>query len=306
MGGLNCLDTASGQSTWYSCNTATLSQNSQTTTSTTQSPSSTTSTTPTSPSPPPTTSPSAGQTRPDGSISPPTSSKRLKDTPTTSPISGSSTASSPLGASQTALPTQQHSGIPSGATAGIAVGCVAAGLIIGLLAALLLFRRRKYNGSPDIRQTAVVVESKAPPSTENFEAISSGVGVQLGRFLLDGAPDQEIVSELRSLGELIRQHVEEHYSLQPVDANVQTLSHSLQNLGLGLHGLGMDTQEIATLCANSYSRHLGLRHVISTTIFASIDVHSRSRFSMLPAPVAGLLQSIPAAENGGNNSLGKS
>ncbi|PKK45334.1 hypothetical protein CI102_10131 [Trichoderma harzianum] len=184
------------------------------------------------------------------------------------------------------------------ATAGIAVGCAAAGLIIGLLAALLLFRRRKGKGVADISHEPILVESKEPPSTENIDGIGSVAGVQLGQFLLDGAPDQEIVSELQALSELIRQHVEDYYTLQPVDVSVGSLSQSLQSLGLGSGSSGLPAEAIATLCTNSYSRQIGLRHVISSVIFASIDFHTRSNLSMLPGPAAGLLQSIPGAEYG--------
>lgn len=183
------------------------------------------------------------------------------------------------------------------------MGCAAAGLIIGLLAALLLFRRRKGKGVTDISHASILVESKEPPSTENINGIGSVSGIQLGQFFLDGAPDQEIVSELRALSELIRQHVEDYYTLQPVDVSVGALSQSLQNLGLGSGRSGLTAEAIATLCTNSYSRQIGLRHVISSVIFASIDFHTGNNLSMLPGPAAGLLQSIPGPEYGGNNNL---
>lgn len=205
--------------------------------------------------------------------------------------------------SQTTLPVHQHASLSTGATAGIAVGCAAAGLIIGLLAALLLFRRRKGKNVADITHEPILVRSKEPPSTENIDGIGSVAGIQLGQFLLDGAPDQEIVSELQALSELIRQHVEDYYTLQPVDVSIGTLSQSLQNLGLGSSSSGLSTEAIATLCSSSYSRQIGLRHVISNVIFASIDFHNRSNLSMLPGPAAGLLQSISGAEYGGNNNL---
>ncbi|KAM0449424.1 hypothetical protein ACHAO4_007442 [Trichoderma viride] len=186
---------------------------------------------------------------------------------------------------------------------GIAVGCAAAGLIIGLLAALLLFRRRKGKDVADISRATILVESKEPPSTENIDGIGPIAGIQLGQFLLDGASDQEIVSELQALSELIRQHVEDYYTLQPVDVSVGTLSQSLQNFGLGSSGLGLTAEAIVTICTNSYSRHIGLRYVISSVIFASIDFHTGSGLSMLPGPAAGFLQSIPGAEHGGNNNL---
>lgn len=228
----------------------------------------------------------------------------MKETSTAVPNSDSSVTSSLPASSQTATPLHQHASLSTGATAGIAVGCAVAGLIIGLLAALLLLRRRKGKEVADISRAPILVESKEPPSTENMDGIGPIAGIQLGQFLLDGAPDQEIVSELQALSELIRQHVEDYYTLQPVDVSVGTLLQSLQNFGLGSSGLGLTAEAIVTICTNSYSRHIGLRYVISRVIFASIDFHTGSGLSMLPGPVAGFLQSIPGAEHGGNNNLG--
>ncbi|RFU80065.1 hypothetical protein TARUN_2183 [Trichoderma arundinaceum] len=284
-----------GSPTWFACPTTNTQTTTTTTTTTTASPTTTTTTT---------TSPAttiSSPTRPHRSNTPPTTSTALTRTPTASPNPESNATNSIPTSSQTVLPIQQHSGLSTGATAGIAIGCVAAGLIIGLLAAL----RRKHKDTTSVNQDVIIVESKAPSSIEATEGISSGAGIRLGQFLLDGAPDQEIVSELQSLGELICQHVEGHYSLQPVDANVQTLTQPLQSLGLGMHGSGLSTETIAALCANSYSRLLGLRYVISTVIFASIDFHSRSRLSLLPGTVAEFLQSMPPPEYGDNNQQGK-
>ncbi|PTB60040.1 hypothetical protein M431DRAFT_103190 [Trichoderma harzianum CBS 226.95] len=304
---LNCKTTLNGAETWIPCPTTTTSKQTtttttaSTTTTTTTSPSSTTTTTTRSTD---TTSSSPTPTKPDGTTGLPSdTSTSVKKTSTAVSNPDSSVTSSLPASSQTALPLHQHASLSTGATAGIAVGCAAAGLIIGLLAALLLFRRRKGKGVTDISHAPILVESKEPPSTENIDGIGSVAGIRLGQFLLDGAPGQEIVSELQALSELIRQHVEDYYTLQPVDVSVGSLSQSLQNLGLGSSGLGLTAEAIATLCTNSYSRQIGLRHVISNVIFASIDFHTRSNLSMLPGPAAGLLQSIPGAEYGGNNNL---
>ncbi|KAJ4865559.1 hypothetical protein T069G_02089 [Trichoderma breve] len=288
---LNCKTTLNGVETWIHlvpCPTTTTSKQTTTTTTstttTTTSPSFTTTTTTQSTA---TTSTTPTPTKPDGTTGLPSdSSTSVKETSTAVPN-----------------PDSSHASLSTGATAGIAVGCAAAGLIIGLLAALLLFRRRKGKGVTDISHAPILVESKEPPSIENIDGIGSVAGIQLGQFLLDGAPDQEIVSELQALSELIRHHVEDYYTLQTVDASVGTLSQSLQNLGLGSSGSGLTAEAIATLCTNSYSRQIGLRHVISNVIFASIDFHTRSNLSMLPVPAAGLLQSIPGPEYGVNNNL---
>ncbi|PNP58362.1 hypothetical protein THARTR1_01877 [Trichoderma harzianum] len=307
--------------TWFPCSATGNTKQTTTTTSTSTTPTSpsssttttSTSTTPTSPSSSTTTttqftdttSTSPAPTRPDGTTGlPSNTSTSVKNTSTAVANPDSSATNSLPASSQTALPLHQHVSLSTGATAGIAVGCAAAGLIIGLLAALLLFRRRKGKGVTDITHAHILVESKEPPSTDNIDGVRSVAGVQLGQFLLDGAPDQEIVSELQALSELIRQHVEDYYTLQPVGVSVGTLSQSLQNLGLGASGSGLTAEAIATLCTNSYSRQIGLRYVISNVLFASIDFHTRSSLSMLPGPATGLLQSIPGAEYGGNNNLG--
>ncbi|KAL7928146.1 hypothetical protein V8C35DRAFT_318811 [Trichoderma chlorosporum] len=285
--------------TWFPCSRTTTTKGTTTsTTSTTTSPASTAAT-PTEDTTSSTTNSSPTKSNATNSLSSP----GVKETSTAAPNPDSSVTNSLPASSQTALPILQHTSISTGATAGIAVGCVAAGLIIGLLAALLLFRRRKGKGVADISLAPILVEAKEPPLTENIDGTGASTALQLGQFLLDGAPDQEIVSELQSLSELIRQHVESYFGLQPVDVNIGTLSQSLQDLGLGTNTSGLNTGSIASLCANSYSRHLGLRYVIANVIFASIDFHARRSLSLLPAPAAGLLQSISEAEHGGSNAL---
>ncbi|KAL6691291.1 hypothetical protein J3F84DRAFT_387276 [Trichoderma pleuroticola] len=300
----DCFSPQGTTVTWFPCPATGNTKQTTTTTSTSTTPTSSSSTTTTTTQSTDTTSTSPAPTRPDGTTGLPSdTSTSVRNTSTAVANPDSSVTNSLPASSQTTLPLHQHASLSTGATAGIAVGCAAAGLIIGLLAALLLFRRRKGKGVTDIARAPIVVESKEPPSTENIDGIGSVAGVQLGQFLLDGAPDQEIVSELQALSELIRQHVEDYYTLQPVDVSVGTLSQSLQNLGLGSSGSGLTTEAIATLCTNSYSRQIGLRYVISNVLFASIDFHSRSSLSMLPGLATGLLQSIPGPEYGGNNNL---
>lgn len=203
--------------------------------------------------------------------------------------------------SQIITPIRQHTGISTGATAGIAVGCAAAGLVIGLLASLLLLRRRKHR---EITHDVAIVAPKPSPLIHDIDSSSSGTGIQLSQYLLDGVPDQDIVSELQALGELICQHVEDNYTLQPVDANIQVLLQSLQRLELESKTSGLDTELMVSLSARSNTRYIALRCVIAAVIFASIDFHSVSHYSMLPRPAAEIILSMPAAEYGANNTLG--
>ncbi|TID02143.1 hypothetical protein CH35J_004107 [Colletotrichum higginsianum] len=201
-------------------------------------------------------------------------------------------------ASSTESPTGPSSGISAGAVAGAAIGCLGAGLAIGALVAFLLLRwRLRKNGSRFWRRSQAT-EPKA------FGSLHSGNhgnnDVQLSQFLLDAVPDKEIASELQSLGELIHQHVENHYHLRPVQASAQSLAPSLSILGLGALS-ELDTKQIAALSIDPKTRQTALQHVISLVVVASIDFNSRSRFSVLPTPVAGFLQSVPPVEPAGGD-----
>lgn len=284
----------SGQSrTTWDCTPTTTSSNQTTQTSSPISSSSTTTastTSATKQSLPISTSPSG----------PTSASTEVSDTGTaytTTSISATPTPTS----SQIITPIHQHTGISTGATAGIAVGCVAGGLIIGLLASLLFFRRRKHN---DIGHDVSVFESKASPLIDNIDPSSAGTGIQLSQYLLDGIPDQEIVSEVQALGELVRQHVEDNYTLQPVGTNIPVLSQSLQRLELEFKTSGLDAELMVSLSANSNTRYIALRCVITAVIFASIDFHSVTHHSMLPRSAAETILSMPAVEYGGNNAVG--
>ncbi|KAK6445675.1 hypothetical protein FP744_10001924 [Trichoderma asperellum] len=235
----------------------------------------------------------------DSPSGPTSASTEFSDTPTAYTTTEISATPIPT-SSQIITPIRQHTGISTGATAGIAVGCAAAGLFIGLLASLLLFRRRKHR---EITHDVAIVDPKASPLMHNIDSSNSGTGIQLSQYLLDGAPDQDIVSELQALGELICQHVEDNYTLQPVDTNVQVLLQSLERLRLESKTSWLDTELMVSLSASSNTRYIGLRCIIAAVIFASIDFHSVSHYSMLPRPATEMILSMPAAEYGANNAL---
>lgn len=236
-----------------------------------------------------------------------TSTRQITATASNSILSSSHTTSTGGAAASETTPTivqsVPSSGVSTGAIAGAAVGCAVAGLIFGFVAAWLLLRRRwKKNdtGRPD--GVAIIATS---PEAKDYSSVSvnpSGSEAQIDQFLLIPAPDKEIGTELQSLGDLIHQHVENHYEFGPSPASASILSQSLVNLGF-TQGSGLSADAIAALCIQPESRQAGLRHVLSHIIFRSIDVHSRSSLSMLPAPLAAFLQSIPPAEQQHTNLL---
>ncbi|CAG9947006.1 unnamed protein product [Clonostachys rosea f. rosea IK726] len=211
----------------------------------------------------------------------------------------SSTTSSTTTAESASASSPSGTNISVGAIAGASVGALIAGLIVGFLVAFVFFRRRNKQSPPEPQARSISAarasdrKSYSPVPETNGAAASTDV--QLDQFLLDGAPDDEIVNELQALSDLIHQHVENNYDPRPVQANVNDLSRQLQALGF-VKSAHHDPDAIAALALDPKTRQTALRHVISTVVFKSIDVHSRSPLSMLPVPVAALLQTMPAAD----------
>ncbi|KZL81017.1 hypothetical protein CI238_03359, partial [Colletotrichum incanum] len=181
-----------------------------------------------------------------------------------------------------------NSRLEPGVIAGITIGCFFVGLIIGAIVTFLLRRRKPANprSSPEPEPVAITTKPKS------FGTSFASKDIQLRYFLLDTTPDREIAIELQSLSELIQLHIENNYHLLPVQSSPSILAESLLSLGFNRHPEA-DLEAIAAICINPRTRQLGLKHVISHVIFKSVDFHARSRLSMLPAPVAAFLQSVP-------------
>ncbi|KAK3324043.1 hypothetical protein B0T19DRAFT_402300 [Cercophora scortea] len=218
--------------------------------------------------------------------------------PTPSSTSGTTqtSSSSTGGPSGTAAPQDiSTGGTNGGLVAGVAIGCLVAGLLLGLAAAFLFFKKRSQKQNHDGFATAEPKFASAPPPP-----LPDQNGIQLDRFLLDASPDKEIASELHSLSILIQQHVENNYVQHHIQANPHTLVQSLAQLGFSQSGT-LTPEAIAALALEPRTRQVALQHVISQVVFTSVDVSARSRLSMLPAPIAAFLQSIPPAESGKSN-----
>ncbi|KAJ0307222.1 hypothetical protein Brms1b_010061 [Colletotrichum noveboracense] len=257
---------------------------------------------------------------PAGSSSNATSSGALTAESST-PIPGASTTSNPTAvddkgdtpgtgtpsASPTSTNKPSSSGVSTGAIAGASVGCLLAGLIIGGLIAFLLLGRKKRKGgrySPQSSDTGHIIVGPESKALASSAPANHSDNIQINQFLLDATPDKELAGELQSLGELIQQHVENNYHSNPVQIDPHALAPSLSNLGLGELSK-LSTEEIASLCIDPKTRQAGLQHVVSLAVFGSIDFKAKSRYSMLPGPIASFLQSIPPVESRGGDKEGK-
>ncbi|RCI12706.1 hypothetical protein L249_1256 [Ophiocordyceps polyrhachis-furcata BCC 54312] len=204
-----------------------------------------------------------------------------------SPVNTPTTQGQGQGQGQTSTPPQAQAAsisppppsVPAGTVAGIAIGCVVGGILVGLLAAFLLLRRRSKKKA-GLKPTTSKTSPTAPAPTTN---------AQLDHFLLEATPDEDIAMEMEALRTLIRQHVDDHYHRGPVDEDAGSLSQPLVNLGVN--------QRVAALCVDYKTRQQALQHVLSRVIFNSIDFRSRAELSLMPTSVAAFIEEMPSNKN---------
>ncbi|KAI1409477.1 hypothetical protein F5Y13DRAFT_169920 [Hypoxylon sp. FL1857] len=212
----------------------------------------------------------------------------------TTATSTSITSSQPLASSINAAQSDSSPGLSAGATAGIAIGSAVAGLIIGVTAGFFLFRRQKLQGSK-ARSQVTSYNSLEKPLRSAFSSPFPTDKLQLDQFLLDSSSDAEISSEMGSLGQLLQQHVENHYHMQPVSQSVDTLSTALIHLGIDQNST-MSASRLAALAIDPNTRRSAIQHVIARVTFASVTLDGASPLSLLPQPISSFVSLMPVTD----------
>ncbi|KAL9572883.1 hypothetical protein ACKAV7_002568 [Fusarium commune] len=194
-------------------------------------------------------------------------------------------------------------GLKGGPVAGVAIGCLIAGLALGLIAAFLLLRRRRR--VKPANEGFVLADQKYTEPKDGTQVIvsSSRHDAELSQFLLEATPDKDLQTELRSLSELIYQHVENYYRRPQVQADPAEVAQSLTNIGYSPEASGLQADTVAAICLNPKTSQIGLRHVLSHVIFRSLDFSSGSSLSMLPLAVATMAQRSHSAEKANNPAI---
>ncbi|KAK8867493.1 hypothetical protein PGQ11_006071 [Apiospora arundinis] len=211
--------------------------------------------------------------------------------PSSIPTTGNST--------NTTIPGQNNppdsANIGTGGVAGVAIGCTIAGLLLGALVAFLLSRRRKHRTT---RPEHVQVSYAPGKGQDTPHPMAVGNDVGLDQFLLHPKPDNEIVSDLRALDALIRQHVENNYHLKPVHQTPKSLAQALITLGFSDYSQ-QTPDDVARLAIDARTRLATLQLVITRVAFQSSMLSMGSGaalVSMLPPSVAAFAHSVPATE----------
>ncbi|KAK2680355.1 hypothetical protein RAB80_005536 [Fusarium oxysporum f. sp. vasinfectum] len=181
--------------------------------------------------------------------------------------------------------------IEPGAVAGIAIGCLVAGIFVGICFAWLLQRFTKRR--PRHRRAIRIVRAPKNPDTDSPGSMeSSDNKIKVENFILQATPDREVVGMLQRLEVIMEQHIENYYHVKPIDIDVSVLAEQLTNLGISQDSSGFEAEAVAKWCLHPASRRLGLQHVVSHVLFNSIDCNSRNGISLLPGPAINFLRSI--------------
>lgn len=146
----------------------------------------------------------------------------------------------------------------------------------------------------------------APLATEPVPDAESAVS-NLDQFLTIPKSDKDLVNELRSLGHLIQQHVEDHYHSSSVTQSTSSLSECLTDLGFRSTLIGVPGPDhLASMAVEEETRHVALQHVISRVIFDSISVKMTGNISLLPPSISYLVRDMPPCEKHMGNPQGES
>ncbi|KAI1074331.1 hypothetical protein F5B20DRAFT_563804 [Whalleya microplaca] len=188
----------------------------------------------------------------------------------------------------TGRPSDIESGLNRGAIAGIAVACAVVGVLIGVgIAYSLLQRWKRHDVHPEYVSVNYVGREKDLPAGFTVDKL------QLNQFLLEPRPDTEIGTELRSLGYLIQQHVENNYHLQPVHRNANDLANVLTYLGLNQ----VIAVQLGSMALVPNRRYSILKHVIMKVAFASVTLGEASPITLLPPLLSSFPSMIPPIES---------
>ncbi|KAJ4136579.1 hypothetical protein NW768_004196 [Fusarium equiseti] len=193
--------------------------------------------------------------------------------------------------------------LDSGEVAGVAIGCLFAGLIIGTIITWLIFRAkgsRYTRRRRRVEERGRMMHSTRDANSEVLE--SSGKTMKLENLILQPAPDKQIISEVGRLDDIIRQHVETVYHFEPADVKATTLAQALTSIGYSESLSGLHVETVASWCIETDTRCATLRHVLSHILFSAMDWNSPGSLTLLPKPAVDFMNSIRPIGEYQNNS----
>jgi hypothetical protein len=115
----------------------------------------------------------------------------------------------------------------------------------------------------------------------------------LEETLIDRADDSQLRKSMQDLAELIDQHVENNYNLNPFEGSQGSLERRLAECG---YNTEPSASSIAGLLINPHTRFVAIREVIAHIILPEDWQRGKPELSLLPFQIAGFIKMIPSTE----------
>ncbi|KAF7956626.1 hypothetical protein EAE96_003960 [Botrytis aclada] len=235
--------------------------------------------------------------------SPTTETTAFPLSPTTaSPTAASSTAktttlsSSPTstgfptytGAANSTATGHHGSSVSAGAVAGIAIATFIVGVVLSSIALCLYFRRKRTLKTPRSIENGF---SKGNAITDHDVAVFKDPGTQMQNYLIaERADDSQLRHQMENLGELIYQHVENHYTTGPHAGTSQDFTATLGKCGYS-ERTEPTISKLGSLLANSSERQTAIKSLIAWVILRGVELNSGSQYSLLPDEITSFYRS---------------
>ncbi|TEY74751.1 hypothetical protein BOTCAL_0070g00180 [Botryotinia calthae] len=189
------------------------------------------------------------------------------------------TSSSPI---STALPTNtghHGSSVSSGAVAGIAIATFIVGALLGSIGVWFYLRRKRASKTPWSSENGY---SKGNATTNHGVVISKDPTTQMQNYLIaERADDSQLRHQMQNLGELIYQHVENHYTTGPHTGSSQDFTATLKKCGYS-ERTDPTISTLGSLLGNSSERQTAIKNLIAWVILKGVELNRASEYSLLP------------------------
>ena len=214
--------------------------------------------------------------------------------PPSTPTSGATTSTS---AAKPNPQLQTHNeGLSTGATAGIAIGCFAAGALLAGLIFWFCWRKRGRSNAQYPAENTYALASQEKGFSANAIPLSTKRSSVAG--LNGGLPqpleDKAISGNVSKISNAIKNHVQSYYHASRVNPGLIDYE-DLHALG---PGLPVSVGTLTTLIGNAATREIALRFIIAWVIVSKLQPSKDPSRSLLPSEVAQCYQAVATGDRG--------
>jgi hypothetical protein len=252
--------------------------------------------------------PSTGASTNPSSTASSTTALQLSSTPTSVVASTTTTAgqSLPVASGTTSSPStkpatatqspKNGSALSTGAVAGIAIGCLAAGALLAGLILWFCWRRKKAPKSQYSGANTYAMASQEKGFSANTVPLP-GVGhtaAGLGGGFPQPLEDKAITGDISKISNAIKNHVQSYYHTTHISSGLIDYDD--------LHALGpnlpISVGALTTLMGNAATREIALRFIIAWVVASRLQPSKDPAKSLLPSEVAQCYQIISTGDRG--------